>query len=169
GWQSENPYSAPDPVALAWLVPQTHWHGSDETIKEALLDPAWNPVQTVILAGEPAAESDARDMTNGKVVMLESDPTTQHYRVTSDGAAYLVIAQTWYPGWTATLNGKQVPLYRANLAFQAVAVPPGETDVTLAYHLNHWRWGVGTTTLGLLAAVGLMLSGNVRRVRHVHR
>jgi uncharacterized membrane protein YfhO len=81
---------------------------------------------------------------------------------------YLVIAQTWYPGWSATLNGKPAPLYRANFAFQAVAVSPGETDVTLAYHLSHWRWGVGTTALGLLAALGLVLSGRVRRVRHVH-
>jgi hypothetical protein len=168
GWQGESPYIAPEPVALARLVPQADWYGSDKAIKEALLDPAWNPAQTVILAGEPAVESDMPDMTNGKVVVLESGPTTQHYRVTSDGAAYLVIAQTWYPGWTATLNGKPASLYRANLAFQAVAVPPGEMDVTLAYHLNHWRWGVGTTALGLLAALELVLAGRVARARHVN-
>jgi hypothetical protein len=168
GWQGENPYSMPEPAALARLVPKAAWYDSDEAIQEELLDPAWNPAQTVILVGEPAAESDAPAMANGTVVVLESGPTTQHYRVTTDGAAYLVIAQTWYPGWTATVNGDPAPLYRANLAFQAVAVPPGETDVTLVYHLNHWRWGAGVTGLGLLAALGLVLSGKVRRARHVH-
>jgi hypothetical protein len=168
GWQGENPYNASETAALARLVPQADWYGSDEAIQEALLDPAWNPAQTVILAGEPVAESDAPVLANGRVVVLESDSTTQQYRVTTDGAAYLVIAQTWYPGWTATVNGDPAPLYRANLAFQAVAVPPGEADVTLAYHLNHWRWGVGVTALGLLAALGLVLSGQVRRAHHVH-
>jgi len=100
--------------------------------------------------------------------VLESDPTALRCRVTTDSAAYLVIAQTWYPGWTATVNGEPAPLYRANLAFQAVAVPPGQSDVTLSYHLNHWRLGVASTALGLLAALGLVLSGRIQRVRHVH-
>ncbi len=53
GWQGENPAIAPyaDEVALAWLVPEAVWLDSDEAIKDALRDPNWNPMQTVILAG----------------------------------------------------------------------------------------------------------------------
>jgi hypothetical protein len=168
GWQGENPYSSPEAPTLVRLVPQADWYGTDAAIREALRDPAWNPAQTVILAGEPAAASGAPNMTNGQVAVLESGPTTLRYRVTTDGATYLVIAQTWYPGWTATVNGKSAPLYRANLAFQAVIVPPGQSDVTLSYHLNRWRLSVGCTAPGLLAVLGLVLSGKVQRVRHVH-
>ncbi len=160
GWQGENPAVAPgaDSVTLAWLVPQTVWLDGDPAMESALRDPGWDPLRVVFLAGsrddqnEPAAVP-----VTGSVTVLQDDPTTRRYRVISDGPAYLVISQSWYPGWTARLNGHATALYRANLAFQAVAIPPGESEVTLQYRLNHWRVGLGVTFVALVIAACLIL------------
>lgn len=45
----------------------------------------------------------------------------------------LVVAQTWYHWWSATVDGSPAPLWRANYAFQALEVPPGRHDVHLVY------------------------------------
>jgi hypothetical protein len=147
--------SAPEDVP-AWLVQEAQWLDSDNAITGALRDPAWDPAQTVILAGKPPADLSAIPTAGGSVTLLDNQPGDLRYRIDSDGAAYLVIGQTWYPGWSVTVNGEDAILVRANLAFQAVAVPDGTSEVRLRYRVNHWRTGVIITLLAALVTVGLI-------------
>jgi hypothetical protein len=165
GWQGEAPvFTYPDETPRAWLVPQAVWFETKEKIENALLDPGWDPMQTVILAGQSSTGSDSPVMTTGSITILENSPDQVRCRVETDGAAYLVISNSWYPGWVATVNGQEIPLYRANLMFQAVEIPPGSTDVSLSYHLSHWEAGAGITGLALLVTLGLVLLGSLSLV-----
>jgi len=83
-------------------------------------------------------------------------------RVTADGEVYLVIKQSWYPGWRATVDGRQVPIYRADLALQAVAVPPGTHTVVVAYHPASVLVGAAVSVAGLIGLL-LVLVASVRR------
>jgi hypothetical protein len=164
GWQGENPAVAPyvDEVTSAWLVPETLWLDSDDAIQAALRDPDWDPMQTVTLSG--GDENTSATSGGGTVTLIESSPTERRYQVKADSAEYLVIAETWYPGWTVTVNGQTGELYRANLTFQAVAVPAGENEVTLHYTPNHWKSGVFITTLSLLIALALIVAARLKRL-----
>jgi hypothetical protein len=160
GWQGEYPAIAPSASgATAWLVPEAIWVGSDEKTVEALRDPAWNPTRTVILAGiSPLADPTAgrQETFSGAIRILEEHPAERRFHVTTDAPAYLVFAETWYPGWSATVNGAPVPLWRANLAFQAVAVPAGESEVVFRYRINHFLTGAAVSALALLIALTLL-------------
>jgi uncharacterized membrane protein YfhO len=90
------------------------------------------------------------------VIELDAPPNQYRYRVETDQPAYLVISQTWYPGWTVTVNGKSADLYRANLAFQAIAIPAGGADVEFEYHINHFGMGAALSGIGLVIALGLV-------------
>lgn len=46
---------------------------------------------------------------------------------------WLVVRQTWYPGWHATVDGHAAPLDRADVAFDAIPVPAGAHRVSLSY------------------------------------
>jgi hypothetical protein len=164
GWQGENPAVAPyaDTVAQAWLVPEAIWLDSDDAIQAALRDPNWDPMQTVILSG--SYENALATSGGGAVTVIESSPNQHRYHVTANSAEYLVITETWYPGWSATVNGTKADLYRANLAFQAVAVPAGESEIALCYDLKHWRLGAAVTALSLLIALALILSVRLKSV-----
>ena len=80
-----------------------------------------------------------------------------------DGLA--VILDPFYPGWTATLDGKPVPVLRADHAFQAVPVPAGRHELRLTYR-NRWV-GIGAAvsvaTLALLVAALRLRSRRERR------
>jgi len=54
-------------------------------------------------------------------------------RVAANSPATLTIAQTWFPAWSAEINGSPVPIQKVNHAFQAVVVPAGESFVRLRY------------------------------------
>ncbi len=83
----------------------------------------------------------------------------------TDAPAYLVFAETWYPGWSATVNGAPVPILRANLAFQAVALPAGESEVVFRYRINDFGAGAAISAGALIAALALLLGGRIRRGR----
>jgi hypothetical protein len=91
--------------------------------------------------------------------VLERTATRVRLEVLRDEPGWLVAAQSWYPGWTATVNGETRLLRRANYAFQAVEVPAGSSIVELAYQPRSFRIGVALSfgTL-LLGAVGVVFS-----------
>lgn len=75
---------------------------------------------------------------------------------------WLLITDTWYPGWNATVNGKPVPLLRANGAFRAVPVPAGEAIVEMRFLPRSFLLGSGLSLLGLFA-IGALLVNDRRR------
>jgi hypothetical protein len=53
----------------------------------------------------------------------------------------LVLTDVFYPGWKATVDGRDVDIYRANGLFRAVAVDSGKHEVQMIY--DPWRFTVG--------------------------
>ncbi len=89
--------------------------------------------------------------------------------VRARAAGQLVVLDTYYPGWHATVDGRSVPIRAANGAFDAIAVPKGSHVVRLSYHPTSVRDGVIVSLVSLalaLAAIvfGAGVPGCVRRV-----
>jgi hypothetical protein len=69
----------------------------------------------------------------------------------SDG--FLLLADTFYPGWAAEVDGKPVPLYRANVSLRGIALPKGAHEVRFVYGAPGFYSGVQLSVL----AVSLLL------------
>ena len=71
---------------------------------------------------------------------------------------YLYFTETFYPGWSARIDGRETPLLRANHAFTAVAVPSGRHVVEKRYRsaaLARGALGSAVTLLLLLGGAAL--------------
>jgi uncharacterized membrane protein YfhO len=93
-------------------------------------------------------------------------------RVSTDApsAGFLLLADTFYPGWTASIDGSPVPLYRANLSVRAIQLPAGRHDVRFAYDPPGFRTGLvvtGTAIAALLLWV-IAAAGFEKSVRSRH-
>jgi uncharacterized membrane protein YfhO len=73
----------------------------------------------------------------------------------------LVLADSFYPGWRATVDGVAAPILRANLTFRAVALEPGVHEVVFTYYPAGWRWGVGVSLGAIVAMVAVLLTTRV--------
>ncbi|HZE98647.1 MAG TPA: hypothetical protein VE981_16590 [Planctomycetota bacterium] len=66
----------------------------------------------------------------------------------------LVIGDTDYPGWEAEVDGVATPIYRANITFRAVVVPPGAHSVVMRFRPASARDGLILSGLSTLAILG---------------
>ena len=77
--------------------------------------------------------------------------------VETDAAApaYLVVSDSFDPGWTATLDGHPAPIHPAYCAFRAVYLPRGKHTVIFGYSPAGFGLGLLASLCGIL--VGLVL------------
>jgi hypothetical protein len=69
--------------------------------------------------------------------------------------AVLVLTDSYYPGWTATVDGRPARVLRADFLFRAVVVPPGEHVVEFAYRPLSFDAGLALSRLSAQALAAL--------------
>lgn len=105
--------------------------GEADLSRIVLLEPPPNAGLPSGLALGPVAP----DLQTDARCSLESlRPEHVTVRVNAPAPGYVVLLDAFAPGWRATLDGESLPIYRANGAFRAVAVPAGEHLIHFVYH-----------------------------------
>lgn len=85
----------------------------------------------------------------------------------SAAPALLVLSDSFYPGWTATIAGAPAPIKAVNGLFRGVVVPAGEQRVIFTFTPTGWRSGLWLAGGGV--SLWLMLLGVAWRVRRPTR
>jgi uncharacterized membrane protein YfhO len=123
-------------------------------------DPAFDPGQLVWLEEQPDATSlesaPSTPVDSGQARITRYEPDRVSIEARSSRPGFLLLLDTWFPGWTATVDGRTTPIYRADYNFRAVSLPAGTHTVTFAYRPLSFRLGLGASgvMLGLLAFLG---------------
>jgi hypothetical protein len=73
--------------------------------------------------------------------------------------AWLVLRDTFFPGWTAHVGDREEVIRRADYLFRAVPVPAGRHRVTFRYSPLSFRYGIALSSLALAAMVWLLIAG----------
>ena len=95
------------------------------------------------------------------VQFLSYSPEEIVMAVDSSTQGYLVLTETFYPGWHASVDGKETEILRANLLFKAVPIGQGSHQVRFWYEPDslYFGWTVTKACIGvaivILALVGL--------------
>ena len=77
--------------------------------------------------------------------------------------ALLVVADIYWPGWQATVDGAERPIYRTDYLFRGVVVDAGDHVVRFVYRPWSQRLGTTVTTVTLVALVVAGIRGRRRR------
>jgi len=98
--------------------------------------------------------------SHGSALVVRSTAEEVVVRTTSQGPGYLVLTDSDYPGWEATVDGAATSILRADYAFRAVSVPGGSHTVTFRYHPRILYAGaaVSLTTLVGVAASWMLIA-----------
>ena len=169
-WSPFTLVSNPDYLPRARLVGEARIEPDDEAALATLAAPDFPLATTVLLAGgtapaaggvtSPAASaaplSGAPVDSLGFALIVRDRPDLVRLGVEARRPCWLVLADTFFPGWTVTVDGEPREIARANLAFRAVAVGPGDQVVEFRYEPLSFRGGA---LLSALAALALLAAG----------
>jgi hypothetical protein len=150
-------YRVGDPLPRAWVVHRVVPAADGEAL--AILDSeGFDPRHAAVvpaggaelhLAGGERAGSEAR--------VVEARPGYLLLEVAPGGEGLLVVSQPFYPGWQARVDGRPVPIVRADYLLQGVPVDAESRLVELTYRLPAWPALVSLAALLAAAVVGLAL------------
>ena len=144
-------YENPRACARVRLVGGAQVAPDDRTALPRLADPKFDPSRDVVLFDGTAAAG-----APGTARLVGESPLALDVDVDGTGG-WLVVNDTWYPGWVATLDGRPAPILRANLMFRAVRVPPGAHRVAMRFEPASVRRGAWITIACGLTALALLL------------
>ncbi len=128
-------------------------------INARLLDPRLSPGRTVLLSTEPACyfpePSGAPAETHESPFATILDYRAERMVVETRSArpSYLVMSESFDPGWHARVDGKEAAVLEANLYFRAVPLTAGSHRVELFYRPASYIWGWRVFGLSLIVVV----------------
>ena len=126
-----------------------------------LLQSSFSPETTVLIDSDNPHRVIA---TNAAKIALDDVRWTTHScagTARAETPGWVVVAQSWHPGWHLRLDNSPADLFRANHAFQAFQVPAGTTHFALTYREPSFATGATISLIGWLFALGIWIRGIV--------
>jgi uncharacterized membrane protein YfhO len=80
-----------------------------------------------------------------------------------------MVSENYYPGWSATVDGKPATIGRADFTLIGVELPAGAREVELTYGSATYERGRAITVVALLLAVVAVAAGIVLERRRQAR
>jgi hypothetical protein len=99
------------------------------------------------------------------IAVIDSHPESLSLKVTTAAPSLLVLAESYYPGWRAWVDDRQVPVYRADIAFRGVAVPAGAHTVRMQFSPAILPVSLAVSGMTAVFLCMLGLAARVRRNR----
>ncbi|MBI4320335.1 MAG: YfhO family protein [Chloroflexi bacterium] len=97
--------------------------------------------------------SPARPDLESKVEILSYEPERVVMTATLDRPGWLVLTDSYYPGWSALVDGSERHIARANYMFRAVQLEPGEHRVEFRYEPDTVGRGVWISVATLIVGI----------------
>lgn len=134
-------------------LPRARWANCSQNVnsqKEALdaLNTNVGP-DIVTLEGGPTA-GNCETGNDATVEIVKSGANQIDITVNAPESGWLVLADTYYPGWQATVNGVEKPIYPADGLFRAIPLDPGLSTVRFVYKPMWFYLGVGISLVSWL-------------------
>jgi membrane protein YfhO len=152
---SENPYAWVTPVAVK---------APDDQVLATVLNPRFDVRRAALF--DTSAKVRASTGVEALPAPLSITTNVRHYepgKVTIDlsapapPSASLVVSENYYPGWTATVDGKPASIGRVDYTLIGVDLPAGARTIELAFTSRAYETGKIITWLAI--GVGLLLMG----------
>lgn len=161
-------YALQDPLPRARFSKHLECLPTIQEIKRESVAGRLDPTQTTILHSQQELQTIQKSLTTWKqeqqaasrvedsVTLIGDRASEIIVKACSKEGGLLVLADTYYPGWEATINGKTTPIFRVNMMHRGVLVPPGAHTVTFSYHSKIVLWGIRLSCIGFLSILLLI-------------
>ncbi len=132
----------------------------------------WSVHQGVQIQDPETGEGVSGFFRKNAVRINRYQPEWIELETSSPRDGFVVLADTFRPGWMAEVDGVETPILRAQWTMRAVSVPAGEHRVTFRYRPRSLRTGAIASAASSLMVIGLLaaawLPGRKAKLDAVH-
>jgi hypothetical protein len=145
-------------LPYAYVVPEAV-KVPDAQVLPTLLDARFDPRTVLLVPPDAAAGQSALAAVPAPVdiAVTATEPAAGHLQLRlatpAPNAAYVFVAENWYPSWRATVDGVTAPVLRAQHSMMAVPVPKGAQTVELRFVAERYPLAKAITFGGLVVVL----------------
>ena len=103
-------------------------------------------------------------MAAESVAVVRHEPQRVELSATLERPGLVILADTYYPGWRLTIDGKPAPIFRANRMMRGATVPAGKHTLVYTYEPGSFRIGAIVSLAGATVLLILGCSSPFRRL-----
>jgi len=126
---------------------------ADESSAGKALETLGTAIRDRLIVEDPDRPLPEDVIAGGTAKIVVDLPERVEIEVDAKTPAYVLLADTFDPGWSATLDGQPATIRPAHAAFRAIFVQPGNHQIIYTYEPAGFRTGLIITTLGLIGVV----------------
>jgi hypothetical protein len=149
-------YQNREAMYRAFIVQEALFRGNDSEILSLLKNSSFNWKNAVVIFGKN--NSIKYPDANSSININEYGPTHIKIHVTTNQPGFLMLTDTYYPGWNAYVNGTHEVIFRANYAFRAIKITPGTHIVEFKYEPTSVYLGGVISLFSLLIFITILQS-----------
>jgi hypothetical protein len=153
----------PNGAVRVFQVPHTPWArfvtsvrtaGSEREAIELTAAAATSGDTAVVLEGIAPPV-----LTAGSILSIERGPGRVLIVAEAPAEGLLVVADSWWPGWRARIDGRPTPILRADAIVRAVVWPAGRHTLVMTYEPREVTVGAVLTGAAALLLAGMVIAG----------
>jgi hypothetical protein len=136
---TKDAYVYENPRALPRVMIVSGWKLADfKELSATGWPPDVDPQRTVLLEKAPIAAPASGAGGTARLVRYRDTEVVVEADAPSGGI--VVLNDVWHPWWSATIDGVETEIMRANAIFRAVVVPPGKHNVRFTFEPLRGAW-----------------------------
>jgi hypothetical protein len=164
-----------DGAARVRFVRAARYVKTDQEAARRLLDSGFDPDGEILLhdAPDPQPSADeapdaSANAARSRAVVTREDSRQLVIEAEAPEDGFLLLADTFYPGWTAQVDGHSTPIYRANLSVRGIQLPKGRHEVRFTFDAPGFARGLQITLLAVSTLL-IWVGGAAYMDRRGHR
>ncbi len=148
----------------AFLVGRLEVVNGTDALFARMKEEGFDPTRTAVTdAPPPGPLPDRAEPERCSAEVTSRTATHVAVRAYAEGPRVLVLADAYYPGWEARVDGKPTPIFPVYHAFRGIMLEPGIHEITYTYFPWSLRIGLAISACALLGMAGYML---IRLMKH---
>ncbi|MCX5693459.1 MAG: YfhO family protein [Candidatus Omnitrophica bacterium] len=157
--EKANIYENENYLPRAFLADKAIVIKDEKKILEFMKSKDFNPAREVILEEDfsYAADRAKRISREESVNILKYSPNYVEIEAVAGESKFLILSDTYYPGWKAAVDEEPGKIYRADYILRAVYIKPGRHIVRFTYDPFSFRIGAIITLVTIGALLGLWI------------
>ncbi len=121
-------------IERAFFVDRTQGANNKQTAIEKIFENKTDLSNVAVVEGK-TYEKFNREWSRGKVEVVSYNPNKIIMKVENQGKGFLVLSDSYYPTWKASIDGVPVEILITNYNFRGIVVPGGSKEVIFTNHI----------------------------------